>query len=668
MQELPVNVLLWLWGREGASAKFTLELLQELRKVSGLNVTLSCADNSELNMSAKQHFADLTIDTISTFSGSKGSLFGKLSAVGGLARLPFTALRFRQIVRSRKIDVAICTFSSIWDAASLPILWRGRLRYIQILHEITQPVGDSYPVRDWVTRQQIAVADAVIVLSEYVKQQVGKGFGYPADRLWKMPHGAFAFGSKTVRTAVHPRGARPVRLLFLGRITQYKGIDRLLSATDLVLQRGLPVQLVIAGSGSLKLDARLSAAHVEVHNRWLDEDEMGDFLATSDVVVLPYSASSQSGVAASAYAAGRPVVATPIGGLAEQVRDGSTGLLARDMSAEAFADALAAFVDDPSLLDACGVGALQHAQGELGWCDCTRVVADAINAVRARPRRRLRHQPVTPSTRVIMDAEAYIKRVIPRGILKHAGDLRRRLRCVASAFNAGERYQMAIGDFGGFQVAYRTATADEDVLDDSFENDIFLTELPEYESQLGDTILDVGAHIGTFSLLAATKVPHGRVLAIEASMETYNFLRVNIALNNLQNVTPVHLALADGPGFTVLHHDQGNWGHSIMKQFSSHGEQVPKNSLSGFCAEHNITKIGLIKFNCEGAEFPILLNTPVEFLRNVRAMLVLYHCDLVSGYSREDLLEHLRSAGFTTAIRNENGERGWIVASRRITC
>jgi FkbM family methyltransferase len=178
----------------------------------------------------------------------------------------------------------------------------------------------------------------------------------------------------------------------------------------------------------------------------------------------------------------------------------------------------------------------------------------------------------------------------------------------------------------------------------------------------------VGAHIGTFSLLAATKVPHGRVLAIEASMETYNFLRVNIALNNLQNVTPVHLALADGPGFTVLHHDQGNWGHSIMKQFSSHGEQVPKNSLSGFCAEHNITKIGLIKFNCEGAEFPILLNTPVEFLRNVRAMLVLYHCDLVSGYSREDLLEHLRSAGFTTAIRNENGERGWIVASRRITC
>jgi glycosyltransferase involved in cell wall biosynthesis len=390
------NVLVWFWGREGASAKFALELVRELCKVQGLNIVLSCS-RAELFASAKRYLSDIDIETVSTFAGEKTSLRGKLSAAIAFAGLPLRTLRFRRIFQRRRIDVALCTHSSVWDLAMLTILSRGSARYIQILHEVMPIAGDVFPLRLQVVWRQIATADAVIVLSEHVKRLVIDQFGFPADRVWKMTHGAFAFGSRTVQPAVHPRGVRPVRLLFFGHIVAYKGLERLLSAMHLLTQRGLPVELVVAGRGDLKVYHQLlTLANIKVHNRWLDEEEIASFLAASDIVVLPYSTSSQSGVVASAFTAGRPVVATPVGGLVEQVRHGATGLIGRDLSAEALADALTCFITDPDLLDRCAVKALQHARDELNWRDCAHVVSEAICAVRAMPRRCSRTPGHTP--------------------------------------------------------------------------------------------------------------------------------------------------------------------------------------------------------------------------------------------------------------------------------
>jgi glycosyltransferase involved in cell wall biosynthesis len=118
----------------------------------------------------------------------------------------------------------------------------------------------------------------------------------------------------------------------------------------------------------------------------LEEEQIAAALAASDLVVLPYELSSQSGVAAAAHAAGRPVVATPTGGLREQVLP-STGLLARNMSVEAFADALTQLITDPVLFDRCAAGALQHAQTELDWQKCANLLHEAMQEVCAMPRR-----------------------------------------------------------------------------------------------------------------------------------------------------------------------------------------------------------------------------------------------------------------------------------------
>ncbi len=125
---------------------------------------------------------------------------------------------------------------------------------------------------------------------------------------------------------------------------------------------------------------------VEVHNRWLSNRNI--VLAGTDAVVLPYVEASQSGVAATAFAAGRPVIATPIGGLTEQVIHRGTGLLAKDMSVEALADAIQAFSCSADLFDHCATGALAHARDELSWQKSASVVTEVITRVRSMPRYR----------------------------------------------------------------------------------------------------------------------------------------------------------------------------------------------------------------------------------------------------------------------------------------
>lgn len=243
--------------------------------------------------------------------------------------------------------------------------------------------------------------------------------------------------------------------------------------------------------------------------------------------------------------------------------------------------------------------------------------------------------------------------------------LSKRIRNAWRAFRPDEiGYKLAIDKFSGFDVAFRKGTADERVIAHSFDNDIFLRGVPEYQPKDDHIILDVGAHIGTLALLAASHLRSGRVHAIEASQESFDYLRLNAALNPKLPVTTHHLALAGHDGTVTLHHDRKNWGHSIMKQLSSGGESVPAMSLTSFMTKFAIERIDFMKFNCEGAEFPILLNTPVNDLKRVAAMLVLYHVDLAEGYRLGTLTEHLQAAGFRPESRNVEGDRGWLVCTR----
>jgi len=249
--------------------------------------------------------------------------------------------------------------------------------------------------------------------------------------------------------------------------------------------------------------------------------------------------------------------------------------------------------------------------------------------------------------------------------LRSVGRAATRLARAASGRSEG---QIAIEERGGFSVAFRRGTADEKVLEQSFANDIFFAAVPDYTPAPADVILDVGAHIGAFAIEAARKAPQGRVHAIEAAEENCNLLRINVALNALPNVETSHLALAGQRGTVTLHHDlAGNWGHSIVAPLSSRTEQVEADTLENFLADRRIDKVDFAKFNCEGAEFPILLASPATTLARIERLLIFFHCDLATGYTLQQLTGALADAGFQLELRANKKQRGRIIARRRAT-
>lgn len=211
---------------------------------------------------------------------------------------------------------------------------------------------------------------------------------------------------------------------------------------------------------------------------------------------------------------------------------------------------------------------------------------------------------------------------------------------------------------------FRKGTSDESVLfNESFKNDIFFSGVPEYHPDDHHIIVDVGAYIGTFSILASSKVKLGKVYAIEASKETFKLLRSNISLNEISNIEAFHLALGESVGTCSLYHDtEGKWGHSTVKNYHSQSEAVECSTLEAFLNRNGILKCDFMKLNCEGAEYPILLSSSVDVLKRFNVILVLYHNDLWINNSESDLVRHLELCRFAITLRNQSEKRGWIIA------
>lgn len=217
----------------------------------------------------------------------------------------------------------------------------------------------------------------------------------------------------------------------------------------------------------------------------------------------------------------------------------------------------------------------------------------------------------------------------------------------------------------GITILYRNHTSDEYVLEE-MKRDIFFSGTPEYLPHPNDVIIDVGAHIGTFSILAGLRLAKGKVFAIEACKENFSILQQNVSINNLHNVIPYNLALSDRKGLSKLFHTPtGNWGYTITKDSSEEYELVATDTLANFMKDNNIRKCDFMKLNCEGSEFAIILNSTKETLQKIRILLILYHLDLVAEYKEQDMVNWLHECGFSTEVRNKTAKRGWIVARNK---
>lgn len=144
----------------------------------------------------------------------------------------------------------------------------------------------------------------------------------------------------------------PWRLLVPGFIRPYKGVDVALDALSILLERNAPVTLTLAGEvwGSAApwqdaiRDRRLDDV-VDFQPAYVPDERLARLFAEHHLVVAPYRNATQSGIVPLAQAAGRPVVASDVGGLSEAVRHGVDGILVPAGDPEALAEGILRALD-----------------------------------------------------------------------------------------------------------------------------------------------------------------------------------------------------------------------------------------------------------------------------------------------------------------------------------
>ena len=184
----------------------------------------------------------------------------------------------------------------------------------------------------------------------------------------------------------------------------------------------------------------------------------------------------------------------------------------------------------------------------------------------------------------------------------------------------------------------------------------------EYDTKLlhPHVIVDIGANIGTFSVLSAKLHPQATIYAFEPAPATFKHLKKNLELNGVKNVIASDRALS-AKTETRQFFQSNSSGLSSFHLERKGGTYVNVECISfaDLMREKNIEKIDYLKMDCEGAEYEILMDCPSEVLQKIKNIVLEYH-NGITKFNHHDLLTFLKTQGFQVkskrhAIENDIG-------------
>jgi FkbM family methyltransferase len=171
----------------------------------------------------------------------------------------------------------------------------------------------------------------------------------------------------------------------------------------------------------------------------------------------------------------------------------------------------------------------------------------------------------------------------------------------------------------------------------------------------GWTIVDIGAAIGEFSLFTAAHDPSARIYAYEPFPESVAIFRENIAANGIRNITLIPKAVWKSD--TTLQLDLSLLEPLQITSNETGGnktrhDKVQAISLQEVLRSNQLKSVDLLKLDCEGAEFDILLGSEPEIVKKFKRIVMEYH-DAPPGRHHSQLVTHLEGLGYrVTARRN----------------
>ena len=286
---------------------------------------------------------------------------------------PLSWGRTARAIRAWGPDVLLVRYWMSWFAPSLGEVARKMAPGCRVIGILDNVIPHE---RHWfdtpLTRWFLKGLDGAVTLCEEVSRDLLAL--RPDIPHTVLPHPIYThFGAKLPREEAErrlniPAGRRT--LLFFGLIREYKGLDILLQAFDLLDDR---YQLVVAGEpyGSFDkyqklIDGGRAPADVHVFPDYIRDAEVKNYFSAADLTVLPYRSATQSGISSVSAHFGVPMVVTDVGGLRETVGARGTGIVCENGTPACIAAAITRYFDEPALQDELRAGIAAEKE-RLSW-------------------------------------------------------------------------------------------------------------------------------------------------------------------------------------------------------------------------------------------------------------------------------------------------------------
>jgi len=168
---------------------------------------------------------------------------------------------------------------------------------------------------------------------------------------------------------------------------------------------------------------------------------------------------------------------------------------------------------------------------------------------------------------------------------------------------------------------------------------------------LRDIVVDIGAHIGTFSIMASKMAKEGRVYAFEPEPNNFSLLEHNISINRAGNIVPFNMAVSGKAGNRFLNVSGNNVDHSFFLKGGKNDKRLSVNTitLKDIMRKNGIKHIDFLKMDCEGSEYDIFFNCPNEVLKKVKMISMEYH-DIDGSKNSSTLEKFLSEKGFDIRV------------------
>jgi D-inositol-3-phosphate glycosyltransferase len=293
---------------------------------------------------------------------------------------PFGLARTRRLLRSAKMPGILhyqWAHIPALDARLVSVLRSVGWRVVATAHD---PVAHP-PFASLRQRQAVRFyrsVDAVVVHTARLAEQAQAELHIPPSKLNVIARGDLGvlrgpqLGREEARARIGIGGSGPV-LLFFGMIKPNKGLDHLLHAIPEVLRSNPDVRLLIAGEPVEKFDRYAAiigqlgiGEAVLTKLGYVRDQDVGPYVQAADLIVLPHTQISLSGVAWVALGFG-PIVGTHVGGLPDLVEEGVNGFLVPPASSAALSQAIIRALRDPKQLACMGVRCREHFEARHDW-------------------------------------------------------------------------------------------------------------------------------------------------------------------------------------------------------------------------------------------------------------------------------------------------------------